>query len=101
MNEETEKTFVDYLILKTVIDSEEDLIECMKKVFDFANDMGIQGKKVFGLHIDHPSYKDPLSIQTYFKCKISCSEKERTAWRMACEKKIMDMIDCEFHDEES
>jgi hypothetical protein len=50
--------------------------------FDWANMMGMNGKKVFDFYIQNPEYwGDPIASQkTLLWCKIECTEEERKIW---------------------
>ena len=55
---------------------------CMQKAFQWANEMGLNGKKVSGLHIQTRDFEDmnPLSPHIIIWCQIECTEEERRAW---------------------
>ena len=61
---------------------DETLFECYRLAFKWANDMGLQGKKVFDLFLEKPKYDgDPMNIPRYYLwCKIECTEDERKIW---------------------
>lgn len=56
--------------------------ECYRLAFDWANDMGRKGKRVFGLFLQRPDPKnhDPVRQQSHLWCKIECTVGEREIW---------------------
>jgi hypothetical protein len=61
---------------------DETFMHCMKMAFQWANDMGLKGKKVFGLFLEtpDPSKYDPLRQHSSLWCKIECTKEEREQW---------------------
>lgn len=55
---------------------------CMRLAFQWANDMGLQGKKVHSLTLQKPDPNkyDPIRQQKSLWCKIECEEDERNRW---------------------
>lgn len=57
------------------------LSQCYALAFDWANRMGLEGKRVFDLLLKAPDYhQDPLNCQSVLWCKIECSEEDRKIW---------------------
>lgn len=52
------------------------------KAFEWANEMGRNGKRVYDLHLETPESKhqDPLNIRCFLLCKIECTHEERKMW---------------------
>lgn len=70
----------------------------MKLVFQWSNDMGIENKKVFGLHLQEPDPYNysPLQQHKSLWCKIECTQEERKQWddiqEMQIRKAVHDML---------
>jgi len=64
------------------------LIDCLFKSFDWANRMGLEGKKVYDLTLKEPDRDNPLSTALTLWCKVECSEQERKDWEKNCEYQI-------------
>lgn len=60
----------------------ESMERCYQLAFDWANRMGLEGKKVFSLFLERPDPKNfnPMRQQSYLWCKIECTEEERAKW---------------------
>ncbi len=56
--------------------------ECYRLAFDWANEMGRQGKKVFGLRLEKPDEKNYNAMRQHSTlwCQIECTEEERVRW---------------------
>ncbi len=55
------------------------LVMCMQRIFDWANQQGLQGKKVDRLQFIQPTtnvMSDPLNQMIKARCRIHLSEKE-------------------------
>jgi hypothetical protein len=65
-------------------------IMCMKHVFHWANEMGLQGKRVADLRLVEPDPNEwnPLHQRSTIWCKIECTEEEETAFRKLREQQI-------------
>lgn len=64
------------------------LMECFRKAFDWANQMGLEGKRVFDFYFERPDPSNPFAGQSYIWCKIECTEEERKYWEEMREIKI-------------
>lgn len=57
------------------------LVMAMRAVFDYANEMGLKGKRVSDLIIQPPASDprnfNPLNLNTFIGCKIQCTQEER------------------------
>ena len=79
-------------------ESDDAFMHCMKLAFQWANDMGINGKKVSNLYLENPNPNvfDPLRQHKALWCKIECTEEERNQWdslrKIQLDKMIMDQI---------
>ena len=58
------------------------LEEYYRRAFDWANQMGQQGKRVFNLSIQVPDDENynPKIRHSYLWCMIECTEEERKIW---------------------
>lgn len=57
------------------------LMMCMERAFDWANQMGLEGKKVSNLSLQGPNFlDDPLAQQSVISCQIECTLDERKLW---------------------
>ncbi len=76
------KSSISHCLLNINQDVQKDpiLMESMKLIFEWANDMGIKGKKVFGLHFVEPDLRKIPAEPYRIYCRIECSEQEREAW---------------------
>ena len=83
INEQVEKTAQD-----------ESFLYCMKLVFDWANQMGIKGQRVFSLHLETPNSNNynPLRQHKVLWCKIECTEEERKAWEKLGEEQVVQYV---------
>lgn len=82
------KTWIPHKILtmnEQVIQTynDEAFLRCMNLAFDWANQMGIKGQRVFDLTITTPSDRpyDPLNEVISVWCKIECTEEQRQHWQ--------------------
>lgn len=60
----------------------ETMDRCYQLAFDWANRMGMEGKRVFDLCLQRPDPNNfnPLRQQSYLCCKIECTIEEREKW---------------------
>lgn len=77
---------------------DETLSRCYALAFDWANRMGKEGKKVFGLRLKRPDPNDynPSRMQSYLSCNIGCTVEERQKWdemqKLRVQKAVYDML---------
>lgn len=83
INEQVEKTAQD-----------ESFLHCMKLAFDWANRMGLKGKRVFDLYLEKPDYRnyDPLRQHHTLWCKLECTEQDRKAWEKLREEQAFQYV---------
>ena len=57
-------------------------MKCARIAFDWANQMGLKGKRVYGLWLEEPipSMLDPKSFAKTLWCQIECTAEERKMW---------------------
>lgn len=71
------KNYIDkqILLINPKIVKDPVLVKCMEKLFEWANQAGLNGQKVSDLTIQDP---DPLSFSYYYTvwCKMECREDE-------------------------
>lgn len=58
---------------------DENFMRSMQLAFDWANQMGLQGKKVSGLNLVKP-HPDILNQRQSLWCIMECSEEEQELW---------------------
>ncbi len=72
------------------------LVTCMQRIFDWANQQGLQGKKVDGLQFIESTtnaMSDPFNQMIKARCRIHVNEKEfelvkenyKNKWKSYCE----------------
>jgi hypothetical protein len=74
----------------------------MELAFQWANDMGLMGKKVFDLHFQEPDPKEynPMKQQQIIWCKIECTEEERMHWEELQKLNIKNAVNHMLKDDE-
>jgi hypothetical protein len=63
-------------------------MQCMKMAFQWANDMGINGKKVFDLHLERADHNNLVARPAILWCNIECTIEERERWEKMRELQI-------------
>lgn len=73
------------MVINTQIQTQPDdkaFMEYMRLAFNWANEMGLKGKKVFGLLLKQPDSNnfDPVNTQSILWCQVECTKEERECW---------------------
>lgn len=53
------------------------MLTCMQKLFEWANEAGLKGQKVYGLIMPDPNPNDPLDSVYRIWCKMECTEEQK------------------------
>lgn len=90
-------SYIPHLILTltdqvTMNAMDETITEGYRLAFDWANRMGKEGKRVYDLFLQKPTYEDPLNIRYSLWCKIECTEDERRIWEKNRERMLIESI---------
>jgi hypothetical protein len=89
------------LIINEQVDknsNDDTFMRCMQISFDWANRMGLEGKRVWRLHLQEPDPNDynPLAQHKSLWCMIECTIEERTRWeeinKLNIEHAVYDML---------
>lgn len=80
------KSYIPYRILVIncqFIESYQDevLLQCFRLSLDWANRMGLKGKRVYDFYLEKSDPKNPLDYLSYLWCKVECTEDERKLWK--------------------
>jgi hypothetical protein len=63
---------------------------CYRMAFDWANRMGLEGKRVYDLEMLEPPMNDVFFSRYYLCCKIECTLEERRAWEDQQVRKLLE-----------
>lgn len=88
------KYFIPYCILhiNEEIEECEILMTVMKHAFDWANRMGLEGKRVDSLVLEKPRRDHPFEILSRLFCEIECTEQERIEWEKKQKKHLVNTL---------
>lgn len=64
------------------LQTQEVLLTVFRVAFEWANKMGLKGKRVYNLHLQRaaPKSMSPMNCQSYLWCQIECTKEEREIW---------------------
>ncbi len=72
------------IIHEQVVRSKDDesFLHAMKIAFNWANEMGIKGKRVFGMYLELPDKENYNLLKQHSSlwCQIECTKEERKRW---------------------
>ena len=70
------------------------ILRCYALAFEWANKMGLEGKRVYDLYLQKPDPINCNSMNTasYLWCKIECTEEERMQWEEQQKLNIIDNV---------
>ncbi len=93
------KSYIPHRILiinEQICKNEEEkiLTNCFQLSFDWANRMGLEGKRVFDLFLQKPDERNynPMRQQSFLWCKIECTIEERKLWDEQQEQNIQKAV---------
>lgn len=94
LKKEEVKNYIPHCILhiNEQIDECDTLMTIMNHAFDWANRMGLEGKRVGSLVLEKPRPDHPFAISSRLFCEIECTEKERTEWEKNQKKQLHQAI---------
>lgn len=89
------KSFIPHNIItinQSILNKEnlEFLHYCYERVFDWANRMGLEGKRVYDLEMLDPPMNDAFFSRYYLCCKIECTLEQRKAWEDQQVKRLLE-----------
>jgi hypothetical protein len=90
------------MVLNDQIQKDPVLVQCMRLAFDWANQAGLDGKRVCELTLVEPDPENysPLRQQSALWCKIECTDEERKAWDAQRELDVIHAVRQAFKDDE-
>jgi hypothetical protein len=75
-------------------------LHCMQMAFDWANQKGLKGQKVFALHLVEPDKNSLVRQPHRISCMIECTKEEREAWEKSQEENIIHAVKQAITEEE-
>ena len=88
--------YIPHCIVKinSIVEVDPMFESCMLRVFDWANRMGLEGKKVYSLNLVQPlkDNYDPLNLDSSLWCKLECTKEDREKWEQSRENQIKHAI---------
>ena len=87
------QSYIPHCILKINRPRDEaTLIHCMSLAFNWANEMGLKGKKVMDLTLVDASEESFVDQPSALFCKIECTEEHRKLWESTRELEIIKCV---------
>jgi hypothetical protein len=68
------------LVINEIVKRDPVLVRYMQMLFDWANEAGLKGQKVWDLTIVEPEAMNPFRNHCQIWCKMGCTEEQMKNW---------------------